>query len=94
MNLTVQNGYPVEDFQQGRDGQPLDLAVDSQNWLDRGLELANPAGKGTAFTALFGEYVLNGAHPEVAYQTALDVLDIQWQFDKFLTIDKNETTEI
>ena len=38
--------------------------------------------------------ILTGSHPEVAFQTALDALGIEWQFDKYLITDRNKTEEI
>lgn len=92
MNLTVENGYPIQDFNQGRDNQELDVLEVTARWYERGIELAG--GEAAQFTQLYYNSIAHGSHPELAFQVALDALGIPWQFDKFLTVYKNETTEI
>ena len=92
MNLTVQNGFPIKDFSQGRINTHADDISVQERWLSEGVELA--ASQASAFTTLYGELLLTGAHPEVAFQTALDALGIEWQFDKYLITDRNKIEEI
>lgn len=92
MNLTVENGYPIQDFDQGRDGEELDLQHVNALWYERGLRLAGD--EAAQFTQLYYNSISHGSHPELAYQVALDALGIQWQFDTFLITEKNETIEI
>ena len=40
MNLSVQNGFPIQDFNQGRDNQELDVLEVTARWYERGIELA------------------------------------------------------
>ena len=92
MNLSVQNGFPIQDFNQGRDNQELDVLEVTALWYERGIELAGD--EAAQFTQLYYNSIAHGSHPELAYQVALDALGIQWQFDTFLITEKNKTIEI
>ena len=92
MNLSVENGFPIKDFSQGRDNQELDVLEVTALWYERGVELAGD--EAAQFTQLYYNSIAHGSHPELAYQVALDALGIQWQFDTFLITEKNETIEI
>lgn len=94
MNLSVQNGYPIEDFQQGRDGQELDMQEVVAHWYALGLELAQESSVAPVYTQLFYEALARGNHPEVCYQFSLDSLDIEWRSDTFMVTYKNETIDI
>lgn len=93
-NLTVDNGFPIAGFDQGRNGGTPDLDEVKQRWFDLGMELASESGVGVEYTILFNGYYSTGNHPEICYQKSLDDLGIEWQSDTFFVTDKNETIEI
>lgn len=92
--LTVQDGFPIQGFDQNRDGQKLDLQEVNARWYELGLELALENDVGAQYTSLYNEHLAQGNHPEVCYQYALDTLGIEWREDTFFVTYKNETIDI
>lgn len=92
--LTVNNGFPIIDFEKGRGGGTPDLDADAELWMDRGQQLALEYGVTLEFNDLFALYVLGGKHPKVAAEQALRDLDILDE-DVFLVVeaDKSETLD-
>lgn len=93
-NLTVANGNPIGNFDQGRQGGTPDLDADSQLYHQRGLALVVGQPQREIYNTVFGQLVLNGCHPRTAMNAALIGLGIDYSPDQFLVEENGVSKEI